>query len=65
MKKELNDQLTYEINTNEGYIRWLNVEETCKIIEINLDGKRDAALSLKYNIMECMFEMNSKKKIED
>lgn len=49
--------MNYEINVEKGYIRWINTDEDCIIIEVNLDGKRDAALSLKYNMLECFYEL--------
>lgn len=52
LKKEITEGLNYEINTQKAYIRWI---EDWKIVEVSFQGKIDAALSLKYNLMECLY----------
>ena len=54
-KKTVDTSLNYEINLEQGYIRWIDPDKECLIVEVNLDGKRDAALSLKYNMLEVMY----------
>jgi hypothetical protein len=49
---------------DKGYIRWIDTENDCQLIEINFEGKRDAALSLKYNMLEVMYELREKRKLE-
>jgi hypothetical protein len=65
VKKNVDSGLNYEINVEKGYIRWIDIDHDCRIIEANFEGKRDAALSLKYNMFEVMYELRSKRKIED
>lgn len=65
MKKEITPGLVYEINTDLGYLKWLEINEESKIYEVNFEGKRDAAMSLKFDIMECMYEINTKRKLTD
>lgn len=65
LKKLVDAGLNYEINLDHGYIRWIDVEKECEIIEVNFDGKRDAALSLKYNMLEVMYELREHRKLED
>ena len=51
MKKSIDSGLNYEINLDQGHIRWIDLDQDCQIVEVNFDGKRDAALSLKYNML--------------
>lgn len=55
LKKPVDANISYEINVDQGYIRWIDIENDCRIVEVNFDGKRDAALSLKYNMFEVMY----------
>lgn len=34
-------------------------------MEVNFNGKRDAAMSLKFAITQCFYEFNTKKKLTD
>lgn len=65
LKQVVSSELNYEINLEHGYIRWLDMEQNCLIIEINFDGKRDAALSLKYNMLEVMYELREHRKLDE
>ena len=50
-RKALTSDLTYDVNTDEGYLRWLDIDEhSHSIIEVFF-GKRDASLSMKFAIM--------------
>ena len=67
LRKVIHSGLTYEVNTDEGYVRWLQIDEDgqgTKIIEVNF-GKRDAAMSFKFAIIECLYEINTKKSVKD
>ena len=57
--------MNYEVNTDVSYLQWFHKDENCKIIEINFDGKRDASLSLKFAILECLYEQNTKRRLQD
>jgi hypothetical protein len=35
------------------------------VVEVNFQGKRDIAMSLKYAIVECLYEYKNKKSIKD
>ena len=35
------------------------------IVEVNFDGKRDAALSLKYNMLEVVYELREHRKLDE
>lgn len=63
--KQVDIDLVNNVNTSEGYIKWMDFEHDCRIVEINFEGKRDAALSLKYNLLEVMYELRAKRKISD
>jgi hypothetical protein len=65
LKKELTPSLIYEINTDLGYMKWLNLQEGYKVIEINFQGRRDIAMSLKFAIVECLYEHKNKKSLKD
>lgn len=65
MRKELTPSLIYEINTDLGYIKWLQIKEGYKVVEVNFEGKRDTAMSLKFAIVQCLYEYNTKKKLQD
>lgn len=41
------------------------MEQNCLIVEVNFDGKRDAALSLKYNMLEVMYELREHRKLDE
>ena len=43
----------------------MEIGEPTKIYQVNFDGKRDAAISLKFDVMECMYEINTKRKLTD
>lgn len=43
----------------------MQINEGYKVVEINFAGKRDAAMSLKLAIIQCQYEMNTKKKLQD
>lgn len=51
LRKELTPGLIYEVNTDLAYIKWLHVSEGYKIVEVNFEGKRDAAMSVKFAIL--------------
>ena len=63
-KKVVDSGLNYEINLEHGYIRWIDIDQDCLIVEVNFNGKRDAALSLKYNMLEVMYELREKRKLD-
>lgn len=65
MRKELTPGLIYEINTDLGYIKWMQLKEGYKVVEVNFEGKRDAAMSLKFAIVQCLYEYNTKKRLQD
>lgn len=65
LKKELTPLLVYEINTEIGYFRWLHDKESYTIVEVNFDGKRDVAMSLRFAILQCQYEQNTKRKLQD
>lgn len=47
-------------------MKWLEINESgSKIYEVNFEGKRDVAMSLRFSILECMYEINTKKKLTD
>lgn len=64
LRKTIEQGLNYEINIDKGYIRYIDTQNDCRIVEVNFDGKRDAALSLKYNLFEVMYELKEKKNIQ-
>jgi hypothetical protein len=64
-KRTVDASLNYEINLQYGYIRWIDLDQDCVIIEVNFDGKRDAALSLKYNMLEVMYELREHRKLDE
>ena len=41
------------------------MDHNCLIVEVNFDGKRDAALSLKYNMLEVMYELREHRKFQE
>ena len=63
-KRQVDSSLNYEINIQQGYIRWIDLDKDCVIVEVNFDGKRDAALSLKYNMLEVMYELREHRKLD-
>ena len=65
MKKPFDGNLNYEVNADGGYIRWIDIDQDCRIVEVNFEGKRDAALSLKYNLIEVMYELREHKKMNE
>ena len=65
LKKVVDTGLNYEINLEYGYIRWIDLDQDCMIVEVNFNGKRDAALSLKYNMLEVMYELREHKRLDE
>ena len=57
--------MIYEINTDLGYIKWLQIKDGYKVVEINFEGKRDAAMSLKFAVLQCLYEFNTKRRLHD
>lgn len=43
----------------------MSLNEGCKVVEVNFDGKRDAAMSLKFGVLQCLYENNEKRKLTD
>lgn len=64
-KKTVDTSLNYEINLQFGYVRWIDIDKDCVIVEVNFDGKKDAALSLKYNMLEVMYELREHRKLDE
>ena len=52
----------YEVNTDISYVRWFHDKE---IVEVSFNGKRDAAMSLKFAILQCLYQQNTKRKLQD
>lgn len=65
LKKELTPGLIYEINTDLAYIKWLHMKEDYKVVEVNFEGKKDAAMSLKFAVVQCLYEINTKRRLQD
>lgn len=65
LKKELTPGLIYEINVDQGYFKWLHLRQEYKVVEVNFEGKKDTAMSLKFAILQCMYELNTKRKLTD
>ena len=57
--------LIYEINVDQGYFKWLHLRQEYKVVEVNFEGKKDTAMSLKFAILQCMYELNTKRKLTD
>lgn len=64
LKKSVDLGLNYEINLDNGYIRWIDLDSDCLIVQVNFEGKRDAALSLKYNMLEAIYEMREHRRLD-
>ena len=66
-QKQIDPALVYEINYNESYLKWLHIQtkEKSKIIEVNFNGKKDVAMSVKFAIEECLYETKIHKKMID
>lgn len=65
LRKELSHSLIYEINTEQAYFKWLQKVEGYQVVEIGFEGKRDAAMSLKFAVLQCLYEINTKKRLQD
>lgn len=64
LEREITPSLSYEANLDECYLKWLDLGQECKIVEIRYD-KLDAIFNVRMGIQECLFEMHSKKKLKD
>lgn len=43
----------------------MSLKEGYKVVQVNFQGKRDAAMSLKFAIVQCLYEYNTKRKMQD
>jgi hypothetical protein len=65
LRKELNPDLIYEVNTELSCIKWLHSVEGYKVVEVNFQNKKDVAMSLKFAIVQCLYEYKAKKSLKD
>jgi hypothetical protein len=65
LRKDLNPDLLYEVNTDLGYVKWMQDKAPYRVVEVNFQGKRDVAMSLKFAIVQCLYERKAKKNLKD
>jgi hypothetical protein len=56
--------MTYEVNLEHSYIKWLDFSEGSKIVQVIFD-KYDVVREVKFFIYQCMYEINTKKRMND
>jgi hypothetical protein len=64
LEREITPSLSYDANFDDCYLKWLEVGQECKIVEVRFD-KFDAIFNVKMGMQECLYEMQAKKNLKD